>query len=213
MKKVHKKLIGVFGGTFDPIHNGHTLIIENFLKLIQLDELIVIPNGNPPHKAKGINLENKLLMTELALQHIELVHIDKREIIKESPSYGLSTFKELKKENPDDNLIWIMGSDSFSNIDTWYKYEEFLAEVNLIILMRPNCPIEVDSVAGKLLKERQVNSAGELEDQTCKILLLSIDPIMITSTEIRDMISTKKDVSQFLNHDVYNLIKEKNLYQ
>ena len=72
MKKVHKKLIGVFGGTFDPIHNGHTLIIENFLKLIQLDELIVIPNGNPPHKAKGINLENKLLMTELALQHIEL---------------------------------------------------------------------------------------------------------------------------------------------
>ena len=51
-----------------------------------------------------------------------------------------------------------MGSDSFSNIDTWYKYEEFLAEVNLIVLMRPDCPIAEDSVAGKLLKERQVIS-------------------------------------------------------
>ena len=112
MKKVKKKLIGIFGGTFDPVHIGHKLVIENLLELIKLDELIVIPNGTPPHKEKRIGETNKLRMTKLALGHIDKVKIDDREIIKETPSYAFLTFKELQKENPNDTLLWIMVSDS-----------------------------------------------------------------------------------------------------
>ena len=73
-------MIGIFGGTFDPIHNGHTSVIKNFLDIVNFDELIVIPNGNPPHKEKRTNAEDKLEMTELALEHIKNLKIDTREI-------------------------------------------------------------------------------------------------------------------------------------
>ena len=213
MKKVKKKLIGIFGGTFDPVHIGHKLVIENLLELIQLDELIVIPNGTPPHKEKRIGETNKLRMTKLALGHIDKVKIDDREIIKETPSYAFLTFKELQKENPNDTLLWIMGSDSYSKIDTWHRYEEFIEEVNLVILSRPDCPIKKDSFAERLLETRKIDDVKGFENQTCKILLLSINPIKLTSTEIRTMISNKNDVSKSLNQDVYKLIKENNLYE
>ncbi len=213
MKKVKKKLIGIFGGTFDPVHIGHKLVIENLLELIKLDELIVIPNGTPPHKEKRIGETNKLRMTKLALGHIDKVKIDDREIIKETPSYAFLTFKELQKENPNDTLLWIMGSDSYSKIDTWHRYEEFIEEVNLVILSRPDCPIKKDSFAERLLETRKIDDVKGFENQTCKILLLSINPIKLTSTEIRTMISNKNDVSKSLNQDVYKLIKENNLYE
>ena len=213
MKKVKKKLIGIFGGTFDPVHIGHKLVIENLLELIKLDELIVIPNGTPPHKEKRIEETNKLRMTKLALGHIDKVKIDDREIIKETPSYAFLTFKELQKENPNDTLLWIMGSDSYSKIDTWHRYEEFIEEVNLVILSRPDCPIKKDSFAERLLETRKIDDVKGFENQTCKILLLSINPIKLTSTEIRTMISNKNDVSKSLNQDVYKLIKENNLYE
>jgi|TARA_B100001142_G_scaffold170664_2_gene170237 nicotinate-nucleotide adenylyltransferase len=213
LKKVKKKLIGIFGGTFDPVHIGHKLVIENLLELIKLDELIVIPNGTPPHKEKRIGETNKLRMTKLALGHIDKVKIDDREIIKETPSYAFLTFKELQKENPNDTLLWIMGSDSYSKIDTWHRYEEFIEEVNLVILSRPDCPIKKDSFAERLLETRKIDDVKGFENQTCKILLLSINPIKLTSTEIRTMISNKNDVSKSLNQDVYKLIKENNLYE
>ncbi|MDG2019409.1 MAG: nicotinate (nicotinamide) nucleotide adenylyltransferase [SAR86 cluster bacterium] len=213
MKKVKKKLIGIFGGTFDPVHIGHKLVIENLLELIKLDELIVIPNGTPPHKEKRIGETNKLRMTKLALGHIDKVKIDDREIIKETPSYAFLTFKELQKENPNDTLLWIMGSDSYSKIDTWHRYKEFIEEVNLVILSRPDCPIKKDSFAERLLETRKIDDVKGFENQTCKILLLSINPIKLTSTEIRTMISNKNDVSKSLNQDVYKLIKENNLYE
>ena len=213
MKKDKKKLIGIFGGTFDPVHIGHKLVIENLLELIKLDELIVIPNGTPPHKEKRIGETNKLRMTKLALGHIDKVKIDDREIIKETPSYAFLTFKELQKENPNDTLLWIMGSDSYSKIDTWHRYEEFIEEVNLVILSRPDCPIKKDSFAERLLETRKIDDVKGFENQTCKILLLSINPIKLTSTEIRTMISNKNDVSKSLNQDVYKLIKENNLYE
>ena len=152
-------------------------------------------------------------MTKLALGHIDKVKIDDREIIKETPSYAFLTFKELQKENPNDTLLWIMGSDSYSKIDTWHRYKEFIEEVNLVILSRPDCPIKKDSFAERLLETRKIDDVKGFENQTCKILLLSINPIKLTSTEIRTMISNKNDVSKSLNQDVYKLIKENNLYE
>ena len=106
-----------------------------------------------------------------------------------------------------------MGSDSYSKIDTWFNYEKFLEEVNLVVLTRPDCPIEKDSFAGKMLERRSIDNVNEFEHQNCKILLLDIDPIKITSTDIRNMISSKNDVSESLNQDVYQFIKENNLYE
>ena len=206
-------MIGIFGGTFDPIHNGHVSVIENFQDLIGFDELIVLPNGNPPHKEKSTHGKDKFEMVKLALDNFQDLKIDNREINEVTPSYAYLTSQELQKENPEATLVWIMGTDSFMKIDSWYCYEEFINSTNFLILQRPECEIEEKSVADDLLKSRKVSSFEEVRNNKGKIFLLKIKPIKITSTYIREMISRDEDVTSLLNPAVYEYIKQNNLYK
>ena len=99
-----------------------------------MDELIVIPNGIPPHKEKRISAKLKLEMARNTLGHIQNLKIDDRELIKNTPSFAYETLLELKRDYPEDNFLWIMGTDSFDGIATWYSYEKFVNESNLLIL-------------------------------------------------------------------------------
>jgi len=206
-------LIGVFGGTFDPIHKGHVQVIENLLRVIDFHRLIVIPNGHPPHKEERIDPQDKLELVKVALGHISNIHIDDREISTEAPSYAYSTFRKIKIESEGFNLAWVMGSDSFLGIETWYEYEKLLEEVNFVVLERPGYSLENDISIRHILQHRKVNDISELNGTVGKIFILKIDPVKLTSTEIRDSIRKNEDVSHLLNQDVYQLIKNKNLYK
>ncbi len=109
------KLIGVFGGTFDPVHNGHTKIIQNLLELIPFDEIKVIPNGQPPHRTSVCSNNDRLEMVNLAFKGIDQISIDEREIHREGPSYAIHTAKEVLEEFHQHNVVWVMGSDAFSD--------------------------------------------------------------------------------------------------
>ena len=172
-----------------------------------------MPNGTPPHKEKRINELNKIKLVKLALSHINNLIIDERETLKKSPSYAYLTFKEIQKENPNDTLVWIMGMDSFLKIETWYEYENFLEEVNLLILERPGYEVDETSLVQNLLEAKRILNFQEFKDSKGKILILPIDPIEVTSTKIRELISNNKDVSALLDGDVYQFIKDHNLYQ
>ncbi len=213
MKITRKKSIGIFGGTFDPVHNGHVKIIENFLKLVHLDELIVVPNGNPPHKEKRIEAGDKLQLVHLALGHIKNLRIDSREVQKKSPSYAYLTYQEIKIENPRDNLVWIMGSDSFLDLENWFEHKKFLEEVNILVLERPGHKIEESSDIWSRLKPKIVLNVEELKNSKGKIFFLKINPIKVTSTDIRELIKNDENVSDLLKKEVYDLIKDKNLYK
>ena len=206
-------MIGIFGGTFDPIHKGHVQVIENLLRVIDFHRLIVIPNGHPPHKEERIDPQDKLELVKVALGHIPNIHIDDREISSEAPSYAYSTFRKIKIENGGLNLAWVIGSDSFLGIETWYEYAKLLEEVNFVVLERPGFSLENDISIRHILEHRQVNDISELNGTVGKIFILKIDPVELTSTEIRDSIKKNEDVSSLLNQDVYQLIKNKNLYK
>ena len=206
-------MIGIFGGTFDPIHKGHVEVIEDFLNRVPIDELIIVPNGLPPHKDKRIFEKDKLRMVELALKHIDKLRIDDREIKKSSPSYAYETLIELQKENPDDDLIWIMGTDSFLEIETWFEYKKFLQEVNIMVLERPGFVIKEESFVYNLLQSKKVEKLSELESSKGHVFLLKINPIEITSTDIRCLIRDGEDVSKFLDPHVYKIIRENKLYE
>ena len=213
MKITKKKFIGIFGGTFDPVHSGHVQIIENFTRSVHLDELIVLPNGNPPHKEKRIDAGDKLHLVHLALGHIKNLRIDDREVQKKSPSYAYLTYQEIKNENPKDDLVWIMGSDSFLDLENWYEHVKFLEEVNILVLERPGHTIEESSDISRRLKDKIVLNVEELKNSKGKIFFLKINPIKITSTDIRELIKNDEDVSDLLNEEVYDFIKNKNLYR
>ena len=206
-------MIGIFGGTFDPVHLGHTFVIKEFTDSVYFDELILIPNGNPPHKEKNVYEEEKLEMTKLALGNTANLTIDDREVKKKAPSYAYSTLQELKKENPDDILVWIMGSDSFASIDSWYCYQEFIDEVNLLVLERPGYSIQKQSIAYNILRSNQTFDLSDFKKDDNKIFLLKINPIEINSTEIRKLIANNEDATEFLHPNVYQFIKTNNLYK
>ena len=172
-----------------------------------------MPNGTPPHKEKRINELNKIKLVNLALSHINNLIIDEREILKSSPSYAYLTLREIQKENPNDTLVWIMGMDSFLEIETWYEYENFLEEVNLLILERPGYEVDETSFIQNLLKAKRILNFHEFKDSKGKIFILPIDPIEVTSTEVRELIANSEDVSALLDSDVYQFIKDQNLYK
>ncbi|MBA11933.1 MAG: nicotinate (nicotinamide) nucleotide adenylyltransferase [Gammaproteobacteria bacterium] len=207
------KLIGIFGGTFDPIHIGHLRVIENIISLVQLDELIVIPNGIPPHKEKRISAELKLEMARNTLGHIQNLKIDDRELIKNTPSFAYETLLELKRDYPEDNFLWIMGTDSFDGIATWYSYEKFVNESNLLILQRPNLNIQTSNPFESEIKKMKRIAKTDFEDGTTSIFLLDIEPIEITSTEIRKMVANNENIAELVHPKVNKLIQRNNLYQ
>ena len=152
-------------------------------------------------------------MVSSAFKGSENVVIDNREIKKKDPSYAISTLRELIEENPKHSLVWIMGSDAFAEIDSWYQWEDFIKMINIIVMVRPNHEIPIESEAYKLLQKSHTIDKNSLSSGKEKILLLKIRPIEISSTDIRNKIYKGSDVSEFLLEEVNELINKGNLYQ
>ena len=206
------KLIGVFGGTFDPVHNGHTKIIQNLLELIPFDEIKVIPNGQPPHRTSVCSNNDRLEMVNLAFKGINQISVDEREIHREGPSYAIHTAREILEEYHQDNIIWIMGTDAFSEIDTWFEWEDFLNIINILVMARPGSEIDSTSMAGTLILERQTSNIDDLSRGAGKILIVEIDPINISSTQVRSNLAAGETVNELILEDVSDYIDSGKLY-
>ena len=206
------KLIGVFGGTFDPVHNGHTKIIQNLLELLPFDEIKVIPNGQPPHRTSVCSNNDRLEMVNLAFKGINQISVDEREIHREGPSYAIHTAREILEEYHQDNIIWIMGSDAFSEIDTWFEWEDFLNIINILVMARPGSEIDSISTAGTLILERQTSNIDDLSYGAGKILIFDIDPINISSTQVRSNLAAGETVNELILEDVSDYIDSGKLY-
>ena len=207
------RLIGVFGGTFDPVHNGHTQTIINLSELLPFDEIKVIPNGVPPHRASVGSTNNRLDMVKMAFNGIEKVSIDTREINRLGPSYAITTAKEIIEECKEDKITWIMGSDAFAGIDSWYHWEEFIDLINIVIMMRPDSDILPNSEAEKLIHTRMVEDYRLLKERSGQIMILKMSPIHISSTLVRTNILSGDDVRDLISSGVEEYIDKNKLYK
>lgn len=194
--------IGLFGGTFDPIHIGHMILMENVINNLDLDKIYVLPNSNPPHK-----LENKKTALNLRLKMVN-------ETIKDNPKleindydyrdneihYTFNTINYFKKSYPNDKFFFIMGEDSFLDIEKWKNYKEILKE-NLIIFKRYSN--KNFSLISKINQVRKYNK---------NIYLIDNIALDISSTLIRNLVKENKSIRYLVNDEVINIIKEEKLY-
>ena len=194
------------------MHNGHTKIIQNLLELIPFDEIKVIPNGQPPHRTSVCSNNDRLEMVNLAFKGIDQISIDEREIHREGPSYAIHTAKEVLEEFHQHNVVWVMGSDAFSEIDSWFEWEEFIDLVNILVMARPGSKIDTTSKAQSLIKDRQVADIGLLEEGAGNILIVDIDPVNISSTQVRKNIGCGEGVGDLILEDVSDYIDAGKLY-
>lgn len=198
------KKIALFGGTFNPIHNGHIRLLKTADESMSFDELIIMPSKIPPHKkAQGlVSGEHRMNMLKLAFEDFKNLSVSDYELKRRGKSYSVFTLRYLKKLYPNDKLYFIMGSDMLLCFDKWYRYEEILTMTSLVCLSRD------DEDTAKKLEE----CAGKLREQGAEVILLDAEPYELSSSEIRQKLKECEDCSCYLPKKIVQYISENKLY-
>lgn len=197
--------VGIYGGTFAPIHNGHVAAAKAFMEQMKLDYLFVIPTYLPPHKQIDASDDPlyRLKMCELAFEGTDGVVISDVEIARGGKSYTYDTLKEL--ERPDTRLFLLCGTDMVLTFDKWYRYEDILKMCYPTYVRRENDP---------LLTKRIIAKIGEYyEKHGVMFRRIITDPIELTSTEIRRAVRDGRDISGMVPARVAEFIQNNGLYR
>lgn len=205
-----KKTIGIFGGTFDPIHEGHRRIAKALLAGCQLDEIQFIPCGNPVHRNQPMaSAQDRLAMLKLALENEASLTINTCEIERPGPSYAIDTLHLIKKENPKSSLCLILGLDAFSQFKTWRNPEEILTLANLIVVNRSETSDQ------ELPKTHRITDPNALQSPPSGLIYFYESANeSISATHIRHCFKEHRSeqVKQNLAPAVYNYIMKRHLY-
>lgn len=209
------QLIGILGGTFDPIHNGHIRLALEAREQLELDQVRLIPLNIPPHRTPPVaNALHRQTMIELAIENEPKLCIDLREIESNDISYTINTLKSLRQEYIEDTLYLIVGRDAFNKIDSWKNWEQLLDFTHIIVANRPGeanneLPIKLQD----WIKQFEVNDISLLQNNTNGyIYFISIPMLDISSSMIRQLYSTYKTVDDLLPIATQTYIKENELY-
>lgn len=182
--------IGLLGGTFDPIHNGHIAIAKTAIQQLKLDKLLLIPAGNPWQKSEFTDSKHRLEMVKKAGNDLEKVEVSDIEVNKTGPTYTFETLQELHKKYPNSELILILGSDAIAGFDTW-------KEPNLV---------------KTLARIYVVQRAGDFT-QDWHFDRIQMPPIEISSTEIRERVKNNESISELVPKSVNEYISANGLYK
>lgn len=200
--------IGIYGGTFDPIHIGHLIIAEQTREILNLNKIIFLPNGNPPHKTSiKSDKVHRLNMIKKAIENNENFEVSDLETRKEGVIYTYDTIIEFKKIYSDD-IYFIMGEDSLINLNKWYRYQDLVNICKFVVIPRIVSEKNINNIdyMKKYIKE-------ELKASLEQFLILNFPILDISSTIIRKNIAQKKSVKYLLPEKVIKYIYEEKLYE
>lgn len=203
--------IGIFGGTFNPIHYGHLRVAEEVRESFSMDKIIFIPAGIPPLKRHNIlSGIDRLKMTELAIRGNPFFEVSDIEVRSKKPSYTFNTLKYLRKLYQKDALFFIMGIDAFLELKFWYKYEELLKMIDFIVMSRPG--FESLQVS-EFIETKESDNCFRIKNSDKKALFISVSPFWTSSTQIRQMIQNGKSIRYLVPEEVRKYIEENKLYR
>ena len=207
------RLVGIFGGTFDPVHYGHSLTIAELLNTISFEKILVIPNSLPPHRRNSqASFSHRYKMTSLAFRDIEKTVVDNRENLRTGPSHAIETVKQIVAEEGKTKVILIVGSDSFDGIHSWYKWKELINLVDFLILKRPDMPLSKNKNVQDLISSTRFSEVL-LDDRKAKsIFEIEMTPVKISSSHIRENIADGKSIDGLINPLVKDYLKKHGLY-
>ena len=207
--------IGIFGGTFDPIHIGHLRTATELLEQVGLSKIRFIPCGVHPHnKIPVASATLRLQMLRAAVGDISEFVIDERELENTGPSYTVETLESLRSDHPDCGLALVVGMDAFAALETWHRWQDLLELAHLIVVQRPGAVLPTTGIPAELLNARSVVDAAELDNALGgKILLRQVTPLDISSTEIRQMASRGMSLRFLVPPLVADLIEKTGCYR
>lgn len=196
---------GIFGGAFNPIHNGHLNLAKKYLEVLNLDRIIFIPTALPPHKTDRFlaSKEDRFNMLELAISDCDRLEISDIEFQRQGKSYTYDTLCLLREKYPNDDFYLIIGADQFLTFNLWYRYRDILDIASICTAAREN---------GNQ-REKIIDFSNKLDGlDKNRFHLLNSDAIEVSSSQVREKIKKGEDVSSLIPEKVYNYIVEKGLY-
>ncbi len=210
--------LGIFGGTFDPVHLGHLRAAEEAMDILGLDEMLFVPVAVAPHKPGGkiLCFQSRWRMLQLAIAGNGRFRLSDLEQRMPGKSYTVHSLKHLRKENPGAELFFLVGCDAFFEMDTWYEFKEIFRLAGIVVLCRPGCcEDEILQFVSKKVSElyRIVPENREIRHPVlCSVYSLRNTRIDISSTRIRELAAEGRSVRYLVPDNVWSYIAENGLY-
>lgn len=195
--------VGVFGGTFDPIHNGHLIMASFIHDEMKLDKILFLPSGNPPHKTNKKITDEKIRaeMVDTAIKNDSRFDLSLIEHGGSEPDYTYNTMSKLCASNPQNDYYFIIGGDSLRNIESWYRYEELMQLIQFIVIDRVS---RDEKPLVELVEKFKTCSKG--------IHYLNMPLIELSSTLIRTRVKENKSIAYMTPNEVIKIIEKNGLY-
>jgi nicotinate-nucleotide adenylyltransferase len=195
--------IGIFGGTFDPIHYGHLRTAFEMLQALRFEEVRFVPSGDPPHRGKTYApAPLRLEMVQAATAKEPSFVVDDCELRRDGPSYTVDTLAAMRQEQPQAALGLILGMDAFLGLTGWHRWNEILDYAHIVVAHRPGWRAPDIGPLGDLVSEHGTHRIEDLHEQrNNRIHIHAVTQLEISSTEIRDLVLAGRD-PRFLMPDV-----------
>lgn len=209
-----RKLIGIFGGTFDPVHFGHLRAAVEVREKLQPDDFRLLPAGTPAHRSQPFaSARHRLAMLELALRDRPEFALDDREVRRAGFSYMVDTLSEIRREQPEASLLLMIGQDAANALDGWHEWRRLFELAHLVIMRRPDSQYDYSSVLLQDLKPRMVGHANDLALASAGLVMpVELTQLAISSTDIRRRIRSGMSVRYLLPDQVIAYIHAHGLY-
>ena len=212
--KLPLKTLGLFGGTFDPVHNGHLRMALELKQRLRFDDMRLLPCHQPPHRdAPTRSSDDRAAMVELAIADCDLLGIDRRELDRDKPSYTIDTLTELRRELGDEvSLCWCVGMDSLVNLPSWHRWQELLALAHLVVITRPGWQLPTQGAVAQWLEKHIAEPQQLAQSRAGAVVICEMSQLDISATDIRQMIAEGHSAQFLMPEVVWRYIQDNDLY-
>ena len=208
--------VGILGGTFDPVHNGHLHLATTFLDTLNMAELRFVPLNTPPHRTPPLaSAEQRLEMLELAVENQAGLKVDDCEIRRGGISYSNDTLKHLRKILNETPICLLMGIENFNTLNHWHQWQSLLDYAHIVIANRPGSDNKLtDGEMKNFMEDSITQSVGVLHQQPAGLIMqLDIPMLDISSTQIRKNFQTNLNSDSLLPNKVLDFVQTHHLYK
>lgn len=201
----------VFGGTFDPIHEGHLISACELSDVMGYQSLTLMPCGQAYHKHGASHSQHRLNMLKLGISDYSQLQMDDREVFREGATYTVDTLAELRRElGPEAHIVWVMGTDSALSLDRWHQWQQIFTLANVIVISRAGEP----ELTLPHWPAKQVNDVETFKQHASGCYFqVGLTPISLSSSEVRKAINNHQSVDNHVPHAVIEYIEQHGLYR
>ncbi|MFO7276338.1 MAG: nicotinate-nucleotide adenylyltransferase [Pseudomonadota bacterium] len=206
--------IGLFGGTFDPIHLGHLRTAFELWQALKLTEVRFLPTGSPPHREPPLaSAEQRLAMVRAAVKDEPAFVVDDREVRRSGFSYSVDTLTELRQEFPNRSLCLLLGMDAFIGLPNWHRWREIFDLAHVVVAHRPGWKAPTMGPLGEVMVDRGTGSVRDLHEQPAgRIYIHAGTQLEISSTDLRQLLVNGEDPRYLVPDEVRRIIAETGCY-